>query len=67
MTLKSDEESLWEALRGLSLIGETEDLAAVDLYARDVDSVPDRIKQQAALTAKAIQSRANSKREAVRQ
>jgi len=67
LTLKSDEKSLWEALRGLSLIGETEDLAAVDLYARDVDSVPDRIKQQAALTAKAIQSRANSKREAVRQ
>jgi hypothetical protein len=67
LTLKSDEESLWEALRGLSLIGEAQDLAAVDPYARGVDSVPDRIKQQAALTAKAIQSRANSNREAVRQ
>ena len=67
LTLKSDDESLWEALRGLSLIGEAQDLAAVDLYARGVDSVPDRIKQQAALTAKAIQSRANSNREAIRQ
>ena len=67
LTLKSDEESLWEALRGLSLVGEAEDLAAIDLYARGVESASDRIKQQAALTAQAIQSRPNSEGKSVRQ
>jgi hypothetical protein len=67
LTLKSDEESLWEALRGLSLIGEAEDLAAIDLYARGVGSASGRIKQQAALTAQAIQSRPNSQGKYVRQ
>jgi hypothetical protein len=59
LTLKSDEKSLWEALRGLSLIGEAEDLPAINLYAHGVDSASDRIRQQAALTAQAIQSRPN--------
>jgi len=57
LTLNSDANSLWEALRGLALIGKTEDLSEIERYAQGVASLPDRIKQQAALTAKAIQSR----------
>ncbi|HET6890357.1 MAG TPA: HEAT repeat domain-containing protein [Pyrinomonadaceae bacterium] len=56
VTINSDEGSVWEALRALALIGEKEDLVLVERYAQDA-AQSDRIKQQAALTAKAIQSR----------
>ncbi len=56
LTINSDEESVWEALRGLALVGESDDLPVAEQYAQDSVS-SDRIKQQAALTAKAIQSR----------
>lgn len=56
VTINSDEGSVWEAFRALALIGEKEDLALVERYAQDA-AQSDRIKQQAALTAKAIQSR----------
>ncbi len=62
LTINSDEDSIWEALRGLSLIGEAGDLAAIEVLAQNSDSTPDRIKQQAALTAGAIKSRANLNR-----
>lgn len=60
LTLSSDEESIWEALRGLSLIGDNDDLVAIEQYERGAAPGParsDRIKEQAALTAKAIKSR----------
>ena len=57
LTIDSDSNSIWEALRGLAFIGKPEDLSEIDRYAKGVDSLPERIKQQAALTAKAIQSR----------
>ncbi len=60
LTLTSDEESIWEALRGLSLIGDNDDLPAIEQYERGAAPGParsDRIKEQAALTAKAIKSR----------
>ncbi|HEV7396121.1 MAG TPA: HEAT repeat domain-containing protein [Pyrinomonadaceae bacterium] len=57
LTVDSDANSIWEALRGLALIGRVEDLAEIDRYANGVDSLPGRIKQQAALTARTIQSR----------
>lgn len=66
LTINSDEDSIWEALRGLALVGEADDLAAVDLYAQG-GSASARIQQQAAQTAKAIKGRANSKSENVRQ
>jgi biotin carboxyl carrier protein len=56
LTIKSDEQSIWEALRGLSVIGGEEDLAAVGQYQNGAD-ISERIKQQAALTANAIKSR----------
>ncbi|HAF12526.1 MAG TPA: hypothetical protein DHU55_15490 [Blastocatellia bacterium] len=58
LTLKSDEQSIWESLRGLSVIGTKEDLPLIERYANGAEPVSDRIKQQAALTAKAIRSRA---------
>ena len=59
LTIDSDANNVWEALRGLALIGRAEDLGEVERYVQGVDSLPDRIKEQAAVTAKAIQSRQN--------
>ena len=56
LTLNSDEQSIWEALRGLSLIGTPEDLPVIQTYATSTE-VSTRIKDQAVLTAKAIESR----------
>ncbi len=58
LTISSDEDSVWEALRGLALIGAPEDLPLVERYARD-SAQSDRINQQAALTGKTIESRIN--------
>jgi hypothetical protein len=59
LTIKSDEQSIWEALRGLAVVGEKRDLALVERYASGAEPAADRIKQQAALTANAIKSRAH--------
>jgi len=66
LTLKSDEQSVWEALRGLALIGEEDDLTAVQRYTQDSALVSKRIKEQATRTAKAIQSRINEKNKSIR-
>lgn len=58
ITINSDEDSLWEALRGLALIGEREDVPAIEPYASGSVASSDRIKQQAANAIQAIQSRA---------
>jgi len=58
LTIKSDEQSIWEALRGLSVIGRQEDLPLVEKYASGAEPASERIKQQAALTTNAIKSRA---------
>ena len=58
LTIRSDEQSIWEALRGLSVVGQEEDLPLIERYANGAEPVSDRIKQQAALTANAIKSRA---------
>ena len=62
LKLRSDEDSVWEALRGLSLIGEPEDLAVVSRYSEGIEPVAERIKEQAALTAKSIQSRGDKEK-----
>jgi pyruvate/2-oxoglutarate dehydrogenase complex dihydrolipoamide acyltransferase (E2) component len=66
LTINSDEESVWEALRGLSLIGKPEDLPAVERLAQDAANA-ERIRKQAALTANAIKSRVNSQAQIVNQ
>jgi hypothetical protein len=61
VTINSDEDSLWEALRGLALIGERQDVPAIESYANGSVPSSDRIKQQAAMAIKAIQSRAKQR------
>jgi HEAT repeats len=56
MSLNSDEESVWEALRALSLVGTKEDLPLIESYASSTDASA-RVKEQASLTAKAIRQK----------
>ncbi len=56
LTINSDEQSVWEALRGLSLIGKPEDVSEVKRFAEDTAQA-ERIRKQAALTANAIKGR----------
>lgn len=58
VTINSDEDSLWEAMRGLALIGETRDVTAIEPYANGSVVSSDRTRQQADLAIKAIRSRA---------
>ena len=51
-------EQIWEALRALYLVGQVEDLPVVHRYQRDSPEIPDRVRQQAVLTEKAIRERA---------
>ena len=51
-------EQVWEALRALYLVGQLDDLPAVRNYQRNVPEIPDRLREQALLTEKAIQARA---------
>jgi len=51
-------EQIWEALRALYLIGQVADLPLIRIYQRDSPEIPDRIRQQAVLTEKAIRERA---------
>ena len=54
ISLSSDEASVFEALRALTIIGSKEDLPLVQSYAT---SPSNRIRQQTELTAKVLQSR----------
>jgi len=51
-------EQIWEALRALYLIGQPEDLPLIRIYQRESAEIPDRVRQQAQLTEKAIHQRA---------
>jgi hypothetical protein len=53
LTLNSDEQSVWEALRGLAFVGTSEDLSLVQSYAKSADA-SGKIKEQASLTARSI-------------
>jgi biotin/lipoyl-binding protein len=52
-----DNQFVWEALRALSLIGEREDLPLIERYASGAEAVPERVKQQATQTVRAIEGR----------
>ena len=54
MSLNSDEASVWEALRALSLIGKKDDLPIIQSYT-DSTTVSNRIREQAKLTAKLVE------------
>lgn len=55
--LAPSEEHVWEALRGLYLVGDSSDLDAVRLYGRGLPGMPARVQQQALLTAREISQR----------
>jgi biotin carboxyl carrier protein len=55
--LSPDKEHTWEALRALLRVGQKDDVADVQRYARGVAGMPDRVRQQAALTLQEIRSR----------
>jgi hypothetical protein len=57
-TIDPSSEQVWEALRALYLVGQVDDLPAVGIYERNVPEIPDRLREQALLTEKAIQARA---------
>jgi multidrug efflux pump subunit AcrA (membrane-fusion protein) len=56
--LGADKNHVWEALRGLYLVGLPEDLEAVQAFIRPLPGLPETVVQQANLTAQAIQSKA---------
>ena len=58
LSLNADENSVWEALRGLSLIGTAEDLPVIESYANS-PSVSSKIHDQANVTLKSIKARIN--------
>jgi len=57
VTLAPDPDQAWEALRALYLVGEAADVRAVERY-ESAYGVPDKVRQQAAFTARAIRTRA---------
>src|SRR6266850_5790549 len=57
-TIDPGSEQVWEALRALYLVGQPQALPAIRIYERNVPEIPDRVREQAVLTEKAIQSRA---------
>ena len=50
-------EMVWESLRALYLIGQKNDLPAVNPYVSSTEGMPPQIQQQAALTAREISTR----------
>jgi hypothetical protein len=52
-----DKEHVWEALRALYTIGDSEDIEDIQRYIRGVPGMPEKIQQQAGLTLQAIHSR----------
>jgi hypothetical protein len=57
-TVDPGEEQAWEALRALYLIGQVDDLPAIRPYERELPEIPERLRQQALDTERAIQERA---------
>ena len=57
LSLEPEPADAWEALRALYLIGQPQDADIVERYSRGLTDMPDRIRQQAALTANAIRTR----------
>jgi hypothetical protein len=51
LSLNSDEETVWEALRALAIVGTAEDLPIVQSYANS-NEASGRIKEQADLDCK---------------
>jgi biotin carboxyl carrier protein len=59
-TVDPSSEQVWEALRALYLVGQRDDLNAIRFYERHVPEIPDRVREQAALTEKVILARSTN-------
>ena len=57
LTLSPSTEQIWEALRGLYLVGQANDVESVKRYLLPAPGVPDHVQRQAQETVKAIESR----------
>jgi len=53
-------QQVWEALRALYLIGQSDDLSAIRPYERDLPDISNDVRQQAVETEQAIRRRAGS-------
>jgi len=56
-TIDPGTEQVWEALRALYLIGQPEDIAAVQPFERELPDIPNDVRKQAIETEKAIRER----------
>ena len=56
-TMDPAPEQVWEALRALYLVGQKEDLPAITAYEKPQPNMPDRVREQAVQTEKAIRGR----------
>jgi hypothetical protein len=56
MSLNSDENSVWEALRGLALVGSYTDVPTINIYVYSNDVSP-KVREQAKSTVNAIETR----------
>jgi hypothetical protein len=61
LTLNSDENSVWEALRGLALVGTADDLPVIESYVNSTE-VSAKVREQAKNTLNAVQSRTKNLR-----
>ena len=57
-TIDPGTEQAWEALRALYLVGELEDIPAIQPYERELPEIPDHVRRQAVDTEQAIRGRA---------
>ena len=51
-------DQVWEALRALYLVGQPEDIPAIQPYERELPEIPDHVRKQAVETERAIRERA---------
>jgi hypothetical protein len=56
-TVDSGTDQAWEALRALYLIGQPEDIPAVQRYERELPDIPEHVREQAVGTERAIRQR----------
>ena len=56
-TLDPGTDQVWEALRALHLIGQPEDIPAIQPYERELPDVPEHVREQAVAAERAIRDR----------
>jgi len=59
MTLSPTTEQVWETLRALFLVGQSEDIPFIQRYTRPLPTMPDSVQKQATSTLEAIRDRAS--------